>query len=57
MYSTTGCKLIEWDKPKARDLHAQRHKLGGPQQSGSAAIYSTKYDKSAFDCCIASKWL
>lgn len=54
LYSVTGCRTIEWEKPKAKDLHAQRLQQG----DGTAAVdalYSSKYDRSAFDCCIAGK--
>ena len=56
LYSVTGCRTIEWDKPKARDLHAQRHKSGVLTEGGTSAVINSNYDKSAFDCCIASKF-
>jgi hypothetical protein len=55
LYSVTGCRTIEWDKPKAKDLLAQRRKQGVLADGATNAIINTSYDKTAFDCCIASK--
>jgi hypothetical protein len=54
LYSVTGCRTIEWDKPKAKDLLAQRRKQGVLAEGATNAIINTSYDKTAFDCCIAS---
>lgn len=56
LYSVTGCRTIEWDKPKARELLLQRRKHNVHMEGSTNAAFSTKYDKSAFDCCIASKY-
>ena len=55
LYSVTGCRTIDWDKPKAKDLLAQRRRQGVHTEGGTSAVFNTSYDKSAFDCCIASK--
>ena len=52
----TGCRTIQWDKPKARELLLQRRKHNVHTEGSTNAAFSTKYDKSAFDCCIASKY-
>jgi hypothetical protein len=56
LYSVTGCRTIDWDKPKAKDLLAQRRKQGVNMEGGTSAVFNTSYDKSAFDCCIASTY-
>lgn len=53
LYSVTGCRTIDWDKPKARDLLVQRRKQGVHAEGATNAVINTSYDKSAFDCCIA----
>jgi hypothetical protein len=55
LFSSTGCRTIQWEKPRARDLHNQRRQQGVYEEGGTSAVYTSNYDRSAFDCCIASK--
>lgn len=56
LFSTTGCRTIQWERPSARSLLAQRKREGGELSEGTTdAIFVQKHDRSPFDCCVASK--
>jgi hypothetical protein len=56
LFSTTGCQTVQWDKPRAKSLLAQRLKEdAGFREGRTDAIFVQKHDRSPFDCCVASK--
>ncbi len=55
LFSSTGCQIIEWAKPRAVDLLAQRKTEGVHGDGRTDAIFASKHDRSMFDCCIAGE--
>lgn len=58
LFSTTGGKLIQWEKPRAMELFVQREgekQLPPLRQRNSTITHPSHHlESSAFDCCIAS---
>lgn len=53
LFSINGCRTIQWEPPRAKDLQQQRMKQGVHHRGRTSAIYNSEYDKSGFDCCIS----
>lgn len=57
LFSVTGCRTIQWEKPRTLDLQVQRNNQNTMNRDNNKdSSLSSKYEKGILDCCITSKF-